>query len=147
MALLLPIQEQENPTQSKTLPLTVKALKLPAFLKGKKLMSATQYWGYNGEETLRVFRYSFKADYRTLREDLKKTDCKNWTYELAEDGWSGVYEREISGEVVRQAIVLQPFRLVEDKKEKHGIRPLSLDESKGWVWVSYNEEYPKGPKD
>jgi hypothetical protein len=144
--LAFPQKAEADPSKSKVLPLSTKPLKLPAFLQGKKLMSVNQYWNYNGTKTMRVFRYSYPADFKTERDLLRSGECKAWKYEFDPKSWLADFERITKGSVVRQAILLHPFRLVPDSKEKLGIRVLPFEESEGWVWVSYNEEYPRPPK-
>ncbi|MBV6457929.1 MAG: hypothetical protein HONBIEJF_01049 [Fimbriimonadaceae bacterium] len=133
----VPLRDLSVSTPMENPPKVIRAL-------GHKPVTVSQIEHAQSKETIRVFRFTLKADF--------KQTLKDWQASLKKDGWiyqapdkSGLASFTLAktkSPLTRQGILVREGRTTRDKSMRASTR---LDTSaKGWIAVSYNEVVPLG---
>jgi len=139
---------QVKPASDRDMPLRILPVSAPKFLKGKPVISITDYFVTKTRIT-RVFRYSYASPYAEVVSKCKK-ELKGWKVAAERDGKTTSFDKTVNAKTIRyRAVVINDTRLVRDEGAKTKSRPEWKQGTKGWVWVSYDEGYQSGmaPKD
>ncbi len=131
----------DTTTHEVELALTTRPKSLPLILKGRPLISVSEFATKKHPNLTRVFRYSFKADFEKFVNQLTET-LRSWN-KATEPGLV-TFDRKVRLHNVEfQAFIIMHDRLTRDEPSPMHVK---LTREPGWIRVSYNEAYTaKGP--
>jgi|GEM_PF-3793578 len=134
---------QARPYEAYDLPLSVRPVSLPPVLRGKPILSVSQYKGTSKSKIVRVFRTSYPTNYQAELTRLSRAlpASQGWKVEKLGGGYTSI-TRKASGGLTQQSLLLLEAKLVRDTKLPSFTRRAMVPR---WIAVSYNEEYAKAP--
>jgi len=143
VAVLAIVLYDDPPAGGQALPLTTKPIIAVVGLTPKHVVQVTDYISKDGHSVSRVYRYTFQADYKTFLKSFALTHT-------AKDGWrsapvstteTDLWRTPHHRKVDRQGFIVQKARLVPNPAKKGMWKALPAAQSKGWLFVSYNEQF------
>ncbi len=107
------------------------------------IANITEYRSDKSPFVTRVFRYVWKADYSKTVELFRNSLPKNegWKNAPVSRTETDFWRMLKHGKTVQQGLIVQANRLIKDSKSPTGWKSLPYEQSKGWVWISYNEQF------
>lgn len=136
-----------KPDMGKILPTTTKPIKLLPEVKGKPLLSVSEYYVEELKAKQRVFRYSWQEDYPKFLAKLRKryVEKDGWTWEYSKESQSWDLTRmSKSGDVRMETYLIKGARLQKNPKSETGFEATyNKPGQPSWIWISYNERYAK----
>ncbi|AIE86808.1 hypothetical protein OP10G_3440 [Fimbriimonas ginsengisoli Gsoil 348] len=119
------------------LPVSTKALMLPAPFAGKTPVSVSEYNERKTGRIVRVYRFSWAENFEGAVARIRKALSKEAGWKYDDSKPPAILDRKLAkGPVKYQALLLNPAKLVKSAKDPRGERIAAS----GWIWVSYNEE-------
>jgi hypothetical protein len=123
-----------------------------AGLNSKDIVSVSRYKNTDKPAKTTVFRYCYRGEFKAIVREFQSRLTKKggWSIEWMDPsqpydiGKVPIISRVLTSRpVTMQALVFHPNRMLP---APHGGRILPAKDSKGWVWVSYNEQVPIAEK-
>jgi hypothetical protein len=136
-------RNEDAPVPGKALPLTTQPISIVSGIKRRAIVSVMEYKSKPSVLTTRVYRYVYRGEYESTVQMFRRTLTKK-------DGWRvspvGAFETDFwrtsqTGLLAQQGVIVQATRLVKDRTSPTGWSPLPPNQGKGWLWISYNEQF------
>lgn|GEM_PF-2499505 len=141
LPLLWVLAGPESPV--KNLPLRTPSSVPKSLCRRSNLVSVSEYRSASSKQITRVFRYTFEGDISRFVQKAKLELSKQNGWEWSDMGRheTDIWRVTPNDRMTQAGMVIQATRFVPDKKSPTGWTPLPFDEGKGWIAVSWNEQF------